>query len=79
MTQEDKKQLREKIRVIAGDTSDGLDDPKYNYLVYRTVKVVEHALKEAEARGYVTGWNAACEHAPEPMKPTKKSYGFKDV
>lgn len=76
MTDKDLAELREKIRVIAGDTTDDLNDPNFNYLVARTVQVVKHAVEEAEDRGYVIGWNDAC---PEKMKATKRSYGFKNV
>lgn len=73
MTEEDKKQLIEKLKII----TDGCSGEKY--IIYRTVKIVEHAIKEADERGYVAGWNAALLTGPGPMKPIKKSYGFKDV
>jgi hypothetical protein len=73
MSEEDIKQLSEKVRTIAQGSE--------AYVVYRVKQLVEHAIKEAEERGYVAGWNASCalDYEPEKMKPIKRSYGFKNV
>lgn len=73
MTPQDRQDLRDKLRIIL-DHSD-------NYAIYRFEQIVEHTIREAEERGYVAGWNAACDDPlePERKKAIKKSYGFKNV